>query len=125
MKFDKASNIISLCITVFSSFYSIINEVMPLCLLIDCYKPLGIPSPPPLSEVDLQLQQQESEYQELAESMRQLESRRKLLEEEKLEADTELEKQRVLLDQRTRELEMLTKDFELAKEREAVLMGDR
>ncbi|XP_025107839.1 coiled-coil domain-containing protein 146-like isoform X3 [Pomacea canaliculata] len=77
------------------------------------------------NEVDLQLQQQESEYQELAESMRQLESRRKLLEEEKLEADTELEKQRVLLDQRTRELEMLTKDFELAKEREAVLMGDR
>ncbi|XP_076468743.1 coiled-coil domain-containing protein 146-like [Babylonia areolata] len=77
------------------------------------------------NEVDNKLTQQDTEYKELADAAKQVETRRRTLEEEKMEADGELDKQRSLLDQRTRELDMLTKDYELAKEREAVLLGDR
>lgn len=77
------------------------------------------------SEVDNKLALQNAEYKELANVATQVENRRRALEEEKMEADEELDRQRSMLDEKTRELDMLTKDYELAKEREAVLMGDR
>ena len=77
------------------------------------------------SEVDNKLALQNTEYKELADAATQVENRRRALEEEKMEADEELDRQRSMLDEKTRELDMLTKDYELAKEREAVLMGDR
>lgn len=39
--------------------------------------------------------------------------------------DNEVEKQKSLLNDKDREMDMLQKDYELAKDKEAVLMGDR
>ena len=47
------------------------------------------------------------------------------LEEEKFELDTEVDKSSGTVSDKEREYQVLMKDYEYAREREAVLMGDR
>ncbi|XP_046358151.2 coiled-coil domain-containing protein 146-like isoform X1 [Haliotis rufescens] len=77
------------------------------------------------NEMDNKLQTLASEYDELNEASKILETKRRKLEDEKLEFDSELEEQRSILNERERELDLLQKDYEHAKEREAMLLGDR
>lgn len=77
------------------------------------------------SELEEQLHEQEKEYKALAHAMQIVELRRKSLEEDKLKEEEDLDDKRKQLQIKTHELDMLTKDFELSKEREAILMGDR
>jgi len=66
-----------------------------------------------------------TEYLVQVEIAQKLEQKKKVLEEEKLEADTELDNQRDTLNNREREYDAKMKEFELQKEREVTLMGDR
>ncbi|XP_046573953.1 LOW QUALITY PROTEIN: coiled-coil domain-containing protein 146-like [Haliotis rubra] len=77
------------------------------------------------NEMDNKLKTLVSEYDELNEASKILETKRRKLEDEKLEFDSELEEQRSILNERERELDLLQKDYEHAKEREAMLLGDR
>ena len=47
------------------------------------------------------------------------------LEEEKFELDTDVDKSSGAVSDKEREYQVLMKDYEYAREREAVLMGDR
>ncbi len=47
------------------------------------------------------------------------------MQEEKFELDTEVDRSSGMVTDREREFQMLVKDFEYARDREAVLMGDR
>lgn len=77
------------------------------------------------SEIENRLKQLEVEYQEHQELAKNLENKRRTAEEEKFDADSELEKQRSLNMQKEREYNMLLKESEYAKDRQAVLMADR
>lgn len=79
----------------------------------------------PFSELQNELGDKEKEYQDSLAQKRNIETKLHSLEEEKYEMDNEVEKQRSLLNNREREMDVLQKDYELAKEKEAVLMGDR
>ena len=65
------------------------------------------------------------EYKEHVEVAKKLEQKKKVLEEEKLEADTELDNLKDMLNEREREYDSKMKEFEVQKEREVTLMGDR
>lgn len=77
------------------------------------------------SELQNELVDKEKEYQDLLAQKRNIETKLHSLEEEKYEMDNEVEKQKSLLNDKDREMDMLQKDYELAKDKEAVLMGDR
>ena len=77
------------------------------------------------SELLTQLSDMEKEYQDLLASQKQVESKLRGLEEEKYDMDNEVEKHKSVLNEKDREMEVLQKDYEYAKDREAVLMGDR
>ncbi|KAL3853073.1 hypothetical protein ACJMK2_016653 [Sinanodonta woodiana] len=77
------------------------------------------------NEIENNFKQLENEYQELLEHKIQLEQKFSELEDEKNEMDIEVEKQRTVLGEKDRELELLQKDFEYAKDREGVLTGDK
>ncbi|KAJ8301978.1 hypothetical protein KUTeg_020965 [Tegillarca granosa] len=77
------------------------------------------------NEIENRLKQLEVEYQEHQELAKNLENKRRTAEEEKFDADSELEKQRSLNMQKEREYNMLLKESEYAKDRQAVLMADR
>ena len=55
----------------------------------------------------------------------ELQKRQEKLNSEKFELDREVDKQQAKLGDRESEFESLLKDYEYAKEREAMLMGDR
>ena len=78
-----------------------------------------------LSELMNQLEDMEKEYQDLLANQKQVEAKLRGLEEEKFDMDNEVEKHKSILNEKDREMEVLQKDFEYAKDREAVLMGDR
>ena len=78
-----------------------------------------------LSELMNQLEDMEKEYQDLLANQKQVEAKLRGLEEEKFDMDNEVEKHKSVLNEKDREMEVLQKDFEYAKDREAVLMGDR
>ena len=61
----------------------------------------------------------------MTEELDKLKSKQTDLEEEKFELDTEVDKQASTLGDKERDYQTLMKDYEYAKEREAVLMGDR
>lgn len=67
----------------------------------------------------------EKEYQDLLNVKKQVEGKLRSLEEEKFDMDNEVEKHKAVLNEKDREMEVLQKDYEYAKDREAVLMGDR
>lgn len=77
------------------------------------------------SELQNELEDKDKEYQDLMAQKRNIETKLRSLEEEKYETDNEVEKQRSMFNDKDREMDMLQKDYELAKEKEAVLMGDR
>ncbi|XP_074646441.1 coiled-coil domain-containing protein 146-like [Tubulanus polymorphus] len=77
------------------------------------------------TDVDRQLKGQDSQHKELVSQMQHLESRRRHLEEEKFTSDGDQDKQKGRLDDKETEFDDLMKTYEYAKEREAVLMGDR
>ena len=54
-----------------------------------------------------------------------LQQKQTALEEEKFELDTEVDKSSGTVSDKEREYQVLMKDYEYAREREAVLMGDR
>lgn len=67
----------------------------------------------------------ETEYQDLLAEKKNIENKLRQLEEEKFDMDNDVEKQKASLNEKDREMEHLQKDYEYAKDREAVLMGDR
>jgi len=73
----------------------------------------------------LEVEGYERESQDLAGVKRQMESALSALQDEKYEMDNEVEKQKQALNDKDRMMEVLQKDYEYAKDREAVLMGDR
>ena len=77
------------------------------------------------SQLGNQLRLQDEEFLGLINAAKELEYKRKRLEDEKVVADDELDIQRIVLNQRMQELNLLIKEYELAKEKEAVLLGDR
>jgi len=77
------------------------------------------------SELQTELEDKDKEYQDLMAHKKNIQSKLTSLEEEKYEMDNEVEKQRSSYNDKDREMDMLQKDYELAKEKEAVLMGDR
>ena len=79
----------------------------------------------PSSELINQLGDMEKDYQDLLANKKQVEDKLQSLEEEKYDMDNEVEKHKSVLNEKDREMEVLQKDYEYAKERETVLMGDR
>lgn len=77
------------------------------------------------SELQKQLGELDKEYQDLIAQKKNIEHKLQQLEEEKYDMDNDVEKQKSHLNEKDREMEVLQKDFEYAKDREAVLMGDR
>ena len=77
------------------------------------------------SELDKQLKTLEGEYLGNRDSLQELETKRQKLEQEKYSHDGELDKQRAVFDEKERDFDSLMKEYEFAKEREAVLYGDR
>ena len=77
------------------------------------------------SEVDNKVRALDSEYQESLEMVQTLEKKHREMDEERYEITNELKKQQDLLTQRERELAELMKDYEYAKDKEAVLNADR
>lgn len=67
----------------------------------------------------------DSQYQEALEMVQTLEKKHNEMDEERYEITNELKKQQDLLTQRERELAELMKDYEYAKDKEAVLNADR
>ena len=57
--------------------------------------------------------------------LRSIQCKQTQLEAEKFDLDAEVDKQASTLNDRESEYQVLMKDYEYAKEREAVLMGDR
>ena len=72
-----------------------------------------------------QLGEMEKEHLDLLNSQKQVEAKLQSLQEEKFDMDNEVEKHKSVLNEKDREMEVLQKDYEYAKDREAVLMGDR
>ena len=77
------------------------------------------------SEIDNKVRALDSEYQEALEMVQTLEKKHREMDEERYEITNELKKQQDLLTQRERELAELMKDYEYAKDKEAVLNADR
>lgn len=77
------------------------------------------------SEVDKKSRELDRELKELTDSLQQLQGKQTLLEEEKFELDTDVDKSSGTVSDKEREYQLLMKDYEYAREREAVLMGDR
>lgn len=77
------------------------------------------------SEIDNKVRALDSEYQESLEMVQTLEKKHREMDEERYEITNELKKQQDLLTQRERELAELMKDYEYAKDKEAVLNADR
>lgn len=65
------------------------------------------------------------DLRDLTDEKQKLLSKQGQLDEEKFDLDREVDKQASTLSDKEREYQTLMKDFEYAKEREAVLMGDR
>ena len=65
------------------------------------------------------------QHSELTEELARLQEKLTHLEDEKFSLDTNVDKQTDKLAERETEYQVLMKDFEYAKEREAVLMGDK
>lgn len=77
------------------------------------------------NEIDNRIRAMDSEYQEALEMVQTLEKKHNEMDEERYEITNELKKQQDLLTQRERELAELMKDYEYAKDKEAVLNADR
>jgi septation ring formation regulator EzrA len=77
------------------------------------------------SELQNQLLALDKEFQDIIAQKKNIENKMHDLEEEKFDMDNDVEKQKSHLNEKDREMEVLQKDFEYAKDREAVLMGDR
>ena len=67
----------------------------------------------------------EKEYSDLTAQKKIFEQKFQGLEEEKFDMNNNLEKQKSAVNEKDRAMEVLQKDYEYAKDREAVLMGDR
>ena len=65
------------------------------------------------------------DYQQLFVDFSDFQKRQEKLNSEKFELDREVDKQQAKLGNRESDFEALLKDYEYAKEREAMLMGDR
>ena len=77
------------------------------------------------SGINNQLGDLDTDYQELVQQKKAVEAKFKHLEEEKFDMNNDVEKQKSLVNEKDREMEQLQKEYEYAKDREAVLMGDR
>ncbi|XP_060560310.1 coiled-coil domain-containing protein 146-like [Ruditapes philippinarum] len=77
------------------------------------------------NELQNQLVALDKEFQDIIAQKKNIENKMHDLEEEKFDMDNDVEKQKSHLNEKDREMEVLQKDFEYAKDREAVLMGDR
>lgn len=78
-----------------------------------------------LSDVENRRKQLDQEYKDLQEAIRLLEQKRKEYEEDQYDNKTNLDQQHTTLSLKERHFDGLMKEYEHAKEREAVLMGDR
>ena len=77
------------------------------------------------SEIEKQKKVMDGEFKELVANLKNLEEKHRSLVEDKFSADNELDKQRSIGLEREREYDLLMKEYEYAKEKEAVLMGDK
>ena len=77
------------------------------------------------SETEKKIKEVDGELRELTTSLKTLTSKQSNLEEEKFELDGDVDKQSAKLHDKEADYQVLMKDYEYAKEREAVLMGDR
>lgn len=77
------------------------------------------------NEVDKKQKEVNADLADIMSSLRGIQGKQTNLEQEKFELDAEVDKQAATLNDREGEYQVLMKDYEYAKEREAVLMGDR
>ena len=77
------------------------------------------------SEVEKKIKEQQGEYDELMAQFKDLQKRQERLNSEKYDMEREVDGHSSKLAGREGEYQVLLKDYEYAKEREAVLMGDR
>lgn len=78
-----------------------------------------------LREVEEKRSSLDGNVEDIAKDLQRLESKRLYLEEEKTDLSEALDRQRHLFESKEREVDMLAKEFELAKERQAEFLGDR
>ncbi|XP_006816366.1 coiled-coil domain-containing protein 146-like [Saccoglossus kowalevskii] len=77
------------------------------------------------NEVDKKLTELNEQYTELKTALQMYDTKQTTLEDDKFDMEQELEKQRGKVEAQQREFDGLMKDYEYAKEREAVYLGDR
>ena len=77
------------------------------------------------SEIERKIKDMNVDYQQLFVDFSDFQKRQEKLNSEKFELDREVDKQQAKLGNRESDFEALLKDYEYAKEREAMLMGDR
>ncbi|XP_078000623.1 coiled-coil domain-containing protein 146-like [Glandiceps talaboti] len=77
------------------------------------------------NEIDRRLAEENEKHGELKTGLEEDENKLRILEDDKFEMDTELDKKRSRVDSQQREFDHLMKEFEYAKEKEAVYLGDR
>lgn len=77
------------------------------------------------SETDKKLRELDYELRDLTADLQNLMNKQNQLEEEKFELDADVDRQGSKVSTKEAEYQVLMKDYEYAKEREAVLMGDR
>ena len=77
------------------------------------------------SECERKKQELDNELEDLSEMLKQLQLKQHELEDEKYELDNHADRQGSLLGDDEAKYQILMKDYEYAKDREAVLMGDR
>lgn len=78
-----------------------------------------------ISEIDNQQSKLDEEFNTTTEDVKAQENKKNELQSEKFDMEGDLDKNRSMLNQKEREYNMLIKDYEFAKDKEAVLMGDR
>ncbi len=77
------------------------------------------------SETDKKHKQVDGQLKELTEMLRKMQMKLESLSEEKMGISNDLDKKMSSVQDREREYHILMKDFEYAKEREAMLLGDK
>ena len=75
--------------------------------------------------MDKKIKEQQAEYDDLMNEFKELQRRQERLNSEKYDLEREVDGQSSKLGGRESEYQVLLRDYEYAKEREAVLMGDR
>ena len=78
-----------------------------------------------IRELDKQKREVDEQHRQHTNSLQQLQKQQTQLQNEKFDLDGQVDQQVAILDAKSGDYQVLMKDYELAREREAELMGDR